>query len=197
MSYLGSIERLAPSRSKAEFLERLGLREDIPEHRDLYERMKVCGPGSYTEIQCPAQVVHSPSQAEAVAGRQRTSEDVTNLVPQSRDDPNVHPPYASNQISETAMFREIHRIYESASPWTRPIYDRGWYADGPNRDNWIIRWCLWHVFRYRDNRNKQRWRKPSARSSEPNSPTGNRSRSRRSPNAGPAQDPTDSTGSNS
>jgi len=140
----------------------------------------------------------SPLQDEAVAGRQRTSEDVANLVPQSRDDPNVRPPYASNQISETAMFREIHRIYENASPWTRPIYDRGWYADGPNRDNWIIRWCLWHVFRYRDNRNKQRWSKSSARSSQPNSPIGNRSRSRKkSPVAGSSQDQGGSTGSRS
>jgi len=41
MAYPGAIERLAPSRSKAEFLERLGLREDIPDHRRLYELMKV------------------------------------------------------------------------------------------------------------------------------------------------------------
>lgn len=80
-----------------------------------------------------------------------------NLVPQFRDDPNVRPPYASNQISETAMFREVHTIYERAGPWTKAMYNRGWFSDGPNMDNWIIRWVLWHVFRYRDNRNKNRW----------------------------------------
>ena len=36
------------------------------------------------------------------------------------------------------------------------IYDLGRYWDGSNEDNWIIRWCLWHVFRYRDERNRSR-----------------------------------------
>lgn len=47
-------------------------------------------------------------------------------------------------------------IYRNASPQTRVIYDLGRYWDGSNEDNWIIRWCLWHVFRYRDERNRSR-----------------------------------------
>lgn len=79
-----------------------------------------------------------------------------NLVPQCRDNPNVQPPYSWDDIMESAKHREVMTIYHSASPLTRAYYDRGRYRDGPNEDNWIIRWCLWHVFRYRDNRNKNR-----------------------------------------
>lgn len=29
-------------------------------------------------------------------------------------------------------------------------------TQGLEEENWVIRWLLWHVFRYRDNRNKNR-----------------------------------------
>ena len=58
-------------------------------------------------------------------------------------------------ITETARYREIHSIYCDASPETKWWYDRGVTQDS-GWDNWIIRWCLWHVFRYRDDRNRHR-----------------------------------------
>lgn len=82
------------------------------------------------------------------------------LAPQFRDDPNVEPPYSNAQISETAIHREILRIYDMARRETRPIYDLGRDTDRIEEENWVIRWMLWHVFRYRDNRNKNR-RAPS------------------------------------
>ncbi|KAF2137573.1 uncharacterized protein K452DRAFT_291386 [Aplosporella prunicola CBS 121167] len=93
---------------------------------------------------------------EAAEGRRRTSQDPANLVPQCRCDPKVQPPYSSNQITETAMHREVLAVYHGASPYTKPYYDMGHYMDGRNEDNWIIRWLMWHVFRYRDNRNRHR-----------------------------------------
>ncbi|KAK8213659.1 hypothetical protein IWZ01DRAFT_539588 [Phyllosticta capitalensis] len=128
------LPKLAPSKTKGDFFRRLGLREDCPAHKELYELMK----------------------EEAAEGRRRTSQDPSNLVPQCRADPTVQPPYSSNQITETAMHREVLNVYQSASERTRPLYDLGHYMDGRNEDNWIIRWLLWHVFRYRDNRNRYR-----------------------------------------
>ena len=78
------------------------------------------------------------------------------LAPQYRDDPAVEPPYSNAQISETAIHREILRIYQLARRETRPIYDLGRDTDRLEEENWVIRWMLWHVFRYRDNRNKNR-----------------------------------------
>lgn len=95
-------------------------------------------------------------QEEAAEGRRRTSQDASNLVPQCRADPTVQPPYSSNQITETAMHREVLNVYHAAGARTRPYYQMGHYMDGRNEDNWIIRWLLWHVFRYRDNRNRHR-----------------------------------------
>jgi hypothetical protein len=51
---------------------------------------------------------------------------------------------------------EVLNIYRNASAHTRRIYDLGREWNGTTEDNWIIRWCLWHVFRYRDERNRSR-----------------------------------------
>ena len=78
------------------------------------------------------------------------------LAPQFRDDPSVEPPYSNAQISETAIHREILRIYQSARRETKVLYNLGRDTDRVEEENWVIRWMLWHVFRYRDNRNKNR-----------------------------------------
>ena len=78
------------------------------------------------------------------------------LLPRLINDPNVKPPYSNTQISEAAMHRETLYIFETARPETRHIYERGHYIEGGNEENWIIKWLLWHVFRYRDNRNRGR-----------------------------------------
>lgn len=60
------------------------------------------------------------------------------------------------QIHEGAWQREVLRIYDDAQAQTRAVYQFGHdTADPQAPDNWIIRWMLWHVFRYRDYRNKQ------------------------------------------
>lgn len=97
---------------------------------------------------------------EAVEGRRRMTATPESLAPQFRDDPSVEPPYSNAQISETAIHREILRIYHSARKETKQIYDLGRDTDRVEEENWVIRWMLWHVFRYRDNRNKNR-RAPS------------------------------------
>lgn len=54
------------------------------------------------------------------------------------------------------MHRETLNIYRMARPETRAYYERGHYVEGDTEENWIIKWLLWHVFRYRDNRNRGR-----------------------------------------
>ncbi|PIA94898.1 hypothetical protein CB0940_08260 [Cercospora beticola] len=125
---------LAQSESKARFFERLGLDERNEFHRRVYAMMK----------------------EEAVEGRRRMTESQDVLVPSLRGNTNVEPPYSNAQISETVTHREILRIYRLARPETRVVYDLGRDTDRVEEENWVIRWMLWHVFRYRDSRNRNR-----------------------------------------
>ncbi|CAK4034922.1 Hypothetical predicted protein, partial [Lecanosticta acicola] len=83
--------------------------------------------------------VYAAMKREATKGRKRLID---------RYDPDA-------TISETDMHGEILRIYEQASPQTKPTYDLGRDQDGIEEENWIIRWMLWHAFRYRDQRNNR------------------------------------------
>lgn len=94
------------------------------------------------------------------------------LVPSLRGNTSVEPPYSNAQISETVTHREILRIYRMARPETRVVYDLGRDTARLEEENWVIRWMLWHVFRYRDSRNKNR---------RPNSPCEDRSRCSNTP----------------
>lgn len=96
------------------------------------------------------------SQEEAVEGRRRMTESQDVLVPSLRGNASVEPPYSNAQISETVTHREILRIYRLARPETRVVYDLGRDTDRVEEENWVIRWMLWHVFRYRDSRNRNR-----------------------------------------
>ncbi|KAF9637321.1 hypothetical protein BFW01_g8217 [Lasiodiplodia theobromae] len=124
--------RLAVSRSKADFLQSLGLSNDNPADRQVYIAIK----------------------REAMEGRARLCQNRDNLMPQCRDDVTVQPPFSSSQMMETAMHREVLRIYSLASPTTRPYYQLGRFMDGENVDNWVIRWMLWNTFRYGMNRKR-------------------------------------------
>ncbi|EMC98115.1 hypothetical protein BAUCODRAFT_46353, partial [Baudoinia panamericana UAMH 10762] len=118
---------LAQSESKARFFERLGLNEENEVHR----------------------------REEAVEGRRRLTERPESLLPELRNS-NIEPPYSHAHVSETALHREILRIYHHARRETRIIYELGRDTDRVEEENWVIRWMLWHVFRYRDNRNRNR-----------------------------------------
>lgn len=50
------------------------------------------------------------------------------------------------------MNDEILYIYHHAGPATKILYELAFDPDHPQEPNWIIRWMLWHVFRYRDGR---------------------------------------------
>ncbi|KXT09911.1 hypothetical protein AC579_9487 [Pseudocercospora musae] len=46
-------------------------------------------------------------------------------------------------VQENAFRQEVRTIYESASPATKTVYDRGLTSDV--EDNWVIRWLLWQA----------------------------------------------------
>lgn len=126
-STLHRLAKLSASRSRQEFFEHLGWNQQDEYHRHLYTLM----------------------MEEAAAGRELTCKNKDNLTPQSRK---CDPPYSASQISEVAKLREVQQIFQQAAPETREIYDLGLLGGTDDSyDNWIIRWCLWHVFRYRNN----------------------------------------------
>ncbi|KAK3669732.1 hypothetical protein LTR78_010415 [Recurvomyces mirabilis] len=117
---------LAQSESKGRFFERLGLDKDNASARDTYAKMK----------------------QEAIDARVRLTAALANA--------GVEPPYDHSQISEATLQSEIQNIYQCAAPETRALYVLGHDRDQTPPGNWVIRWMLWHAFRYRDGRNRNR-----------------------------------------
>jgi len=60
-------------------------------------------------------------------------------------------PFSYNQFTDVAIRNAVDTVYRNASPRSLPLYNRG----RPGSDNWVIRWVLYHVCRYRDSRNKK------------------------------------------
>lgn len=61
------------------------------------------------------------------------------------------PPWSNNQFTESALRDAVDKIWKNASKSTAVYYRRG----KPGGENWVIRWMLYHVCRYRDSRNKK------------------------------------------
>jgi len=70
----------------------------------------------------------------------------------------VQPPYSYNHFTETAIHREVLYIYHSGAAELQALYAQGWYCDNEKEDNWVVRWCLYHSFRYTDRRNRTLYR---------------------------------------
>ena len=62
--------------------------------------------------------------------------------------------FTYNQMHPAAIDAAIVKIYRNAQPIVRQWYDH-WAVDG-TRGNFIIRWFLYKLFRYRDARNDPR-----------------------------------------
>lgn len=73
-----------------------------------------------------------------------------NVRPEYREERN--PPWSYGRFTEASISTAVKRIYHNASGDTRAVYQCG-TADA---NNWIIKWMLYHVCRYRDIRNKKK-----------------------------------------
>ncbi|KAK1917404.1 hypothetical protein P3342_000117 [Pyrenophora teres f. teres] len=100
--------------------------------------------------------VHKLLLKEAEAARDALSRNPYSLTEQSRTDPSVAEPYRWDEISETAKHSHVLMVVRSASDETRKCYELGRYQTQVNEENWVARWYLWHSFRYRDNRPRDR-----------------------------------------
>ncbi|KAF1829789.1 hypothetical protein BDW02DRAFT_610376, partial [Decorospora gaudefroyi] len=101
--------------------------------------------------------VHRLLLHEAEAARDTLSANRSNLTAQSRLGPTLQAPYRWDEISETAKHLQILATVRNGGPETRPYYYMGRYITGAkNEENWVARWYLWHSFRYRDNRPRDR-----------------------------------------
>lgn len=144
--------RLAPSEAKSHFMERLGLDESNEADQFLYQSMMV----SLQRRSLNAGPNIHRLQLEAAAGYRRICDNRAALLWKLRDDVAMQPPFTFCQIREEALLTEIRYIYDSATPRTKVVYDLAGRSEGTEpHDNWVIRWLLWHAFRYRDSRNNK------------------------------------------
>ncbi|KAG8530912.1 uncharacterized protein KY384_004269 [Bacidia gigantensis] len=93
-------------------------------------------------------VVPDEDQTEASEVYQAQLARQSNLRPDCQSEKE---PWSHSQFTEAAVKKAIARIYAKASAMTLPYYQYG-ETEG---DNWVIKWMLYHVCRYRDNRNKK------------------------------------------
>ena len=66
----------------------------------------------------------------------------------------IHKPYKWAHLSPNAIDTAIAVIRSQAGPGSRQLYDRGDSTDS-RVHNWVLKWLLWHVCRYRDWRNRK------------------------------------------
>lgn len=92
-------------------------------------------------------------QLEANEGRKRIIARLDEQVTQNGQ-PAARTTYSTSQIDESIRNLEAAWIYEHAQPVTKPLYNLGHDPEHPDKPNWVIRWMLWHVFRYKDGRQK-------------------------------------------
>ena len=79
------------------------------------------------------------------------------LKPEYARNPGVKRPYKWGHLCREAIDRAIEEIGNDASPRSKPYYDLGHSAD-QTVNNWVLKWLLWHVARYRDERNNKKLR---------------------------------------
>ncbi|EMF13259.1 uncharacterized protein SEPMUDRAFT_148616 [Sphaerulina musiva SO2202] len=135
------VPALPRSDSKARLLHHLGLDMRDMMHRRLYNLMKL----------------------EASEGRKRIIAILDARAQRGSSQEGNQTSYSTSQIEEALMDAEAQRIYATAQPATRSLYDLAIDPALPDRPNWIIRWMLWHVFRYRDGRQQSGNQRGSAR----------------------------------
>lgn len=68
--------------------------------------------------------------------------------------PSVQRPYKWAHLDPSFIDHAISEIWTKAGPWPRHFYDRG-HSQDRKVYNWVLKWLLWHVCRYRDWRNRR------------------------------------------
>ncbi|KXT04156.1 hypothetical protein AC578_46 [Pseudocercospora eumusae] len=125
------VQPIARSDSKVEFMTSLGLDISKRVHRQVYNTMKL----------------------EANKGRKRI---IARLDEQAKRNGQsaARTTYSTPQFDESITNSGAAWIYERAQPVTKPLYHLGHDSENSSKPNWVIYWMLWHVFGYKDGRQK-------------------------------------------
>ncbi|KAL9121490.1 MAG: hypothetical protein Q9187_001956 [Circinaria calcarea] len=135
------------SASKEDFLRALSLNEQIPD-----DKWKLRAMWRTQEEVVNYWVTHFET----------TSRDI--LKPEYASNASVQRPYKWAHLSTTTIDQAIAEIWGNGGPWPRHFYDLG-HSQDRRVYNWVLKWLLWHVCRYRD------WRNRRARTTTPGTPT--------------------------
>ena len=66
----------------------------------------------------------------------------------------VQRPYKWAHLNPTVIDNAISQIWSEGQQWPRYYYDQG-HSEDRRVYNWVLKWLLWHVCRYRDWRNRK------------------------------------------
>ncbi|MCJ1476595.1 hypothetical protein MMC13_005261 [Lambiella insularis] len=122
------------SASKEEFLVAIGLNQQDPE-----DRKKFCA--MWAEV-TTYWVSHFETSSRSILKTEYAS-----VL-------GVQRPYKWAHLNPTAINSAIAEIWRQGQPWPRRFYDLG-RSEDPKVYNWVLKWLLWHVCRYRDWRNRK------------------------------------------
>jgi hypothetical protein len=78
----------------------------------------------------------------------------TILKPEYAHNPSVTKPYKWAHLNPVVIDNAIAEIWGSGKPWPRYYYNLG-HSEDRKVYNWVLKWLLWHVCRYRDWRNRK------------------------------------------
>lgn len=81
------------------------------------------------------------------------------LKPEYASNPAVKQPYKWAHLDPIFIDQAIAQICDEGEEWPRHFYELG-RSDDRKVNNWVLKWLLWHVCRYRDWRNRKN--KPSS-----------------------------------
>lgn len=94
---------------------------------------------------------------------------------------NIVRPYKWAHLSPARIEAAMRDIWTNGQPVPKFFYDRG-HSEDPRVFNWVLKWLLWHVCRYRDWRNiKARNSKGGASAGKANAPSSGEFDGRHSP----------------
>ncbi|MCJ1328175.1 hypothetical protein MMC10_004850 [Thelotrema lepadinum] len=91
------------------------------------------------------------------------------LKPEYAASPGVQRPYKWAHLDPAVIDNAITTIWKDGRPLPRMYYDLGAHDDR-RIYNWVLKWLLWHVCRYRDWRNRKSKPSTASDSQVPQSP---------------------------
>jgi hypothetical protein len=162
-----AIRPVRQSASKEHFLQALSLNMAHPADREIFTTMWV---SQWSRHNCDIVQQAKETQEEATQYWVRHFETTNRniLKPEYAGNPGVKQPYKWGHLNRESIDSAIDEIARGASERSYPYYELGRSAD-QNIHNWVLKWLLWHVARYRDERNNKKNRTPdgSSTSSSP------------------------------